>query len=382
VCPSSLQGKALSLYQQGITDRWNGKFEAAIESFTEAITEVPGDADLRNARGVVFLRVAKYAEAIADFEEAIRLKPSMPHFKLNLGLALAMKQHAEAAVSALTDFLEASGDEISEANLFAHYRRALCFTDLKRPKKAEHDFKRVMELGNQLLNESRDLVSPMMAVANHQLGLLCMGEGDYKRARAYIEASIRLDPLNPSCSTVYFDLGCVHQQLADQDQATSAEYLQKALANFNVAIDRDPKHVLSYLGKAQVLVSFRQLNEALEAIAKAKGLDPKSWLALYLEGCIYLDFASKETVGSGEGGESLKTEKGTRPQTHTSDLLRKAIGAFTAAIACDSSCSEGWKACAEAWELLGDQQHAQENKSMAESLENKGPFSAIRQRRN
>ena len=51
------------------------RYNDAITDYTEALSFKPGDFDVYNDRGVVYLALRQINEAIDDFTEAIRLKP-------------------------------------------------------------------------------------------------------------------------------------------------------------------------------------------------------------------------------------------------------------------------------------------------------------------
>jgi len=70
---------------------------AALAEATKLIEHAPGDKDYRWWRGVVYEEMGRDTEAIADFEEAIRLEPEITNIPFNLADILERQgQHCEA----------------------------------------------------------------------------------------------------------------------------------------------------------------------------------------------------------------------------------------------------------------------------------------------
>ncbi len=74
-----------------------GSFTDAIAEYKEAIRLKPDDALAHNNLGIALAQQGQYAAAIAEFKEAIRLKPDDALAHNNLGLALAQQKSRERA---------------------------------------------------------------------------------------------------------------------------------------------------------------------------------------------------------------------------------------------------------------------------------------------
>jgi tetratricopeptide (TPR) repeat protein len=77
-----------------------GKLDAAMEHFEEALRLRPNDCEARFNVGLVLLRQKHYDAAIESLRQAIQLDPRLTEAHHNLGLALLAKNDYEAAIAA------------------------------------------------------------------------------------------------------------------------------------------------------------------------------------------------------------------------------------------------------------------------------------------
>ena len=68
-----------------------GEYDRAIADYTEAIRIKPDYAEAYRNRGVAYAEKGEYDRAIADYTEAIRLKPDYAEAYYNRGIAYARK---------------------------------------------------------------------------------------------------------------------------------------------------------------------------------------------------------------------------------------------------------------------------------------------------
>ncbi|MEZ6854287.1 tetratricopeptide repeat protein [Halodesulfovibrio aestuarii] len=78
--------KALIKYNSAIAFEAAGLLEDAEKAFTQYIKETPKDAKAFNGRGVVRMKLKKYAASAQDFDNAIALSPTNGKFYYNRGL--------------------------------------------------------------------------------------------------------------------------------------------------------------------------------------------------------------------------------------------------------------------------------------------------------
>ncbi len=65
----------------------SGKFDEAVQDFTQVLTAFPQDAQVHNDFGELYLRMGKPAEALEQFEKALAVNPSHPAALKNRDLA-------------------------------------------------------------------------------------------------------------------------------------------------------------------------------------------------------------------------------------------------------------------------------------------------------
>jgi tetratricopeptide (TPR) repeat protein len=104
--PAEPEANRISAYiNRGLAFKVKGAYDRAIADYNEALRLRPGDPLTLNDRGGALRLQGRVEQAIADFNEAIRLNPSFAGVYYNRGLAFLDKGDAKAA---LADFDEAA----------------------------------------------------------------------------------------------------------------------------------------------------------------------------------------------------------------------------------------------------------------------------------
>ena len=93
-------------------------------------------------RGILKLRRNRIEEAIADFDQAIRLDPRQPEAYLNKGAALIRLNDADGALPLFTSAL----DLHTRRPEIAHFGRAIAYETLGNVREAYADYRRASEL--------------------------------------------------------------------------------------------------------------------------------------------------------------------------------------------------------------------------------------------
>jgi tetratricopeptide (TPR) repeat protein len=102
--------------QQGLEALQDNRLEEALRYLTAAEGGQPGDARIRNFRGIVLVRLGRNSEAANEYREAIRLDPKLEDGYKNLGFLEWTEHHLESARAQLQRALE-----LAPEDSFAHY---------------------------------------------------------------------------------------------------------------------------------------------------------------------------------------------------------------------------------------------------------------------
>ena len=121
-----------------------GQLRQALDALTDAINMDPQYTDAYYNRGLCNLNLARYEDAVEDFDAAIRLNPEDAEAYASLG---ATRLRLGAAEQALRDYGEASRLEPENAS-HVNGRGAANF-DLGRFQEAVQDFSQAMQLSPQ-----------------------------------------------------------------------------------------------------------------------------------------------------------------------------------------------------------------------------------------
>jgi tetratricopeptide (TPR) repeat protein len=117
-----------------------GKFEAAVQAFTEAIAADPKDYFSHFNLALAYGYLRRDAEGVAEYRKTLELKPGLYEAELNAGMLLMRdKQPAEAL-----PLLEAAAEQ-KPAEFQPRFFLAQAQLDAGAPDKAEENFRRALE---------------------------------------------------------------------------------------------------------------------------------------------------------------------------------------------------------------------------------------------
>ncbi len=117
-----LRRLASAYNNRGVAYRVKANYAEAIDDFNEAIRLVPDFANAYNNRGVAYRNMGNLDRAVADYDQAIRIKPDYVAAFYNRGLALADKREYEKAISDFTAVLR-----VDPKNPTVLYRRGTTY---------------------------------------------------------------------------------------------------------------------------------------------------------------------------------------------------------------------------------------------------------------
>ena len=129
-------------YNAGAGFQSQGRFEDAIAEYDEAIKLHPEFARAYNNRGTAYERLAQYQRAIQDYDQAIRLDPAHALAYNNRGSAYGNMGQIQRAIQ---DYSEAIRLNPQSAQAYAN--RALAYTLLNMDDEAQEDLDQAVRLG-------------------------------------------------------------------------------------------------------------------------------------------------------------------------------------------------------------------------------------------
>jgi len=120
----------------------NQALQACTDSLNQEMLSAEGRASTLVNRGIVYLNRGDVGHAMADFEEAIRLEPTMAEGYTNRGLVLLRQENYQGAITEISRGLELNPVEPEKA----YYNRAVAYEELRNIRAAYNDYRRAAEL--------------------------------------------------------------------------------------------------------------------------------------------------------------------------------------------------------------------------------------------
>ncbi len=182
-------------------------------------------------------------EALAAYEQAIRLDPSYALAYYNKGNALRDLLHYQEALAAYEQAIH-----LNPNYALAYYNKGNALYDLERYQEALAAFEQAIHL------------DPNFAAAYNGKGNALRNLLYYQEALAAFEQAIHL---NPNYAGVHYNKGNALRDL---------ERYQEALAAYEQAIHLNPNYALAYHNKGRSLEALRKNKEAQQAYERARQL--------------------------------------------------------------------------------------------------------------
>ena len=114
--------------------------EQALKDFTYYLEKSPRNADRFNSRGMVYRKLKRYQEAIADYNTAITIEPRFVYF-FNRGVTYEVLGEAEKAIQDYTTVIQ-----INPSYFMGFASRALAYEKQKKYRFAIRDYEQALRL--------------------------------------------------------------------------------------------------------------------------------------------------------------------------------------------------------------------------------------------
>jgi tetratricopeptide (TPR) repeat protein len=167
---------ASNYYQQGVELTKARKYDAAVESYVQALNRDPKMAEAHHELGYAYIQLRQWDKAVASLKEAVALKPDSAESYRLLGDALVMLDQWQEAIAVYNRAVSLQPDSIS-----AFFGLAKSYRHTDQWDKAVEAYQKIIEL------------RPKNATAHYQLGLLYLEIGDRDKAETEYD---QLLPLN------------------------------------------------------------------------------------------------------------------------------------------------------------------------------------------
>jgi tetratricopeptide (TPR) repeat protein len=247
--------------------------------FEHALAVTDGNYVAQNNLGVALRHAGRRPEAVAHFEEALRLWPQYPEAQTNVGEALLTAGRLDEAIPHIAEALRLD-PRLPEAHINlgsvrnkqgrpdlaeAEYRTAL---ELKPSSAEAHDGLAVVlaetDRSEEALKHALEAIAldPDDADSHYNLGRLYGLTGRTDQAIDQFRETVRLEPAN---AEAHFNLGTAYAQ---KDQ------MNQAIAEFSAAVRTKPDYAAAHFNLASALARLDRYDEAIAEFTEALRLNP------------------------------------------------------------------------------------------------------------
>ena len=237
-------------FTYGVAFFQHGYLDQAAESFKQAISVNPDDAEAYYNLGTLYLRRNNFSEARRYLEGTVKLRPNYPEAWNNLGMLDAQEGQTDQAIRKFQQSLQLRPDyAVALVNLGNLYRRQRSFDEAERL------------LGRALEIEPED------PEVNYSLGMLYAQQDEVPRASQYLEKAVSLRPDYPDALN---NLGVLFVR---------EQHYSEAEDKFKTCIQAAPNFDQAYLNLARLYVTLNDRQKAREVLQMLLRQQPQNTMA-------------------------------------------------------------------------------------------------------
>ncbi len=233
-------------YGLGNALRVQGRIAEAVAQYERALILRPDCAEAHNNLSAILSSQGRHDDAVAHYERALAIRPGYADAHSNLGLALAAQGRT---ADAMVHFERALALNPGHAN--AHYNLGLALAAQGRTADAIAHFEHGLVL------------NPSHAIAHYSLGTALMAHGGIADAIAHFERALEL---NPGLADAQNNLGVA---LMAQGRIVDA------MANLERALELNPRHAGAHSNLGTALATQGRSAAAAAHLARAIELNPR-----------------------------------------------------------------------------------------------------------
>ncbi len=228
-----------------LATRRNEDYRTELSTWNDTVAKCPDNARAHGNLGRVLLEAGRYPEALAECEEALRLKPDNPEAHFNLGFLLQQTGKTQEAIGEYERALRLKPDHFE-----ARYNLGVALEKVGREPEAIQQYE-------QALRSYPDYVE-----AHVNLGNALFRMGKAQEAVEHYEQALRI---NPDYAEAHSNLGAIFQRMGK---------LPEAVAQYEQALRSKPDYVEAHYNLGLALEKLGRRPEAIEQYEQALKLQP------------------------------------------------------------------------------------------------------------
>jgi len=257
-----------------------GKIPEAISTFESIIRETPDYVPAMIYLAELYNSQKRVDDAIGMYERALKVQPDKTEALVSLGVLYASKREFDKAQKFFGVILKKDPD-----NIMALYYLGTLFVEKKKYDAAEEQFKKIIEL------------NPSFDAAYLNLGLIAELRGRAKEAEEYYSEALELNPQNifvrERLAQVYISDKAYDKAVKELEEIAKnipnvdvhmklgMLYLQereydKAVSEFRIVTAAKPDDIQSRYYLALALDELKRYDEAIGELKKILTIDPKN----------------------------------------------------------------------------------------------------------
>jgi tetratricopeptide (TPR) repeat protein len=235
------------------------QYDKAVADYSEAIRVKPDQAEASYHRGNAYDGLSQYDKAVADYTEAIRLKPDYAEAYESRADAYRQLKQDEKAFADCTEAVRLKPDDPAVYN-----QRRYLYIGVNQYEKAAADDTEIIRL------------KPDSAWGYSQRGLDYYNLKQYDKALADFTEAIRLSPSGDALV-----LGC------RGDAYNGLKQYDKAIADFTEVIRLTPDYAAAYEDRADAYAELKQYDKAIADLTEVIRLKPDDADTYFNRGLAY-----------------------------------------------------------------------------------------------
>jgi tetratricopeptide (TPR) repeat protein/predicted Ser/Thr protein kinase len=324
-------------FAKGSIEGEKKQYDAAIQNYTKAIKLYPQYDWAYNNRGLIYCKSGDTDRALADYNQALRLNPALPAAYINRGVVYRDRSKRGTSPDECRKLIDRAIADYNEALRLnpqspeAYTNRGLAYKD-----KAEYEInpdarKVLLERAMADYNEAIRANHKWVPAYNNR-GTLYKDMGEADRAIADLNEAIRLDP---KMADAYNNRGLAYNIKAKRERSELGgtdgekefeELMDQAIADYNKAIDLNPKDVKAYNNRGNAYQDRKELNRAIADFNEAIRLAPTTAAPYVNRGNAYVKMVERAER------ERSPDDFGKRNPAEWRELIDRAIADFNEAL--------------------------------------------------